>query len=129
MADSENSGRVLNFSAGPSALPLSVLEQCRDDMLNFQGSGMSVMEMSHRSKIFGEIFAEAKNNLREILKVNTRSVQKSRSPEAQKFLCLEVFRNFLLTTVTRESFKTLVKFLCLLLYVQRKRTFFNSFYF
>ena len=70
MADSEkNSGRVLNFSAGPSALPLSVLEQCRDDMLNFQGSGMSVMEMSHRSKIFGEIFAEAKNNLREILKV------------------------------------------------------------
>jgi len=70
MANSEkNSGRVLNFSAGPSALPLSVLEQCRDDMLNFQGSGMSVMEMSHRSKIFGEIFAEAKNNLREILKV------------------------------------------------------------
>lgn len=70
MAESKPSyDRVLNFSAGPSALPLTVLEQCRDDMLNFKGAGMSVMEMSHRSKVFGEIFAEAKNDLREILKV------------------------------------------------------------
>jgi len=61
--------RVLNFSAGPSALPLSVLEQCRDDMLNFNGTGMSVMEMSHRSKAFADIFAQTKNNLRQILKV------------------------------------------------------------
>ena len=40
--------RVYNFSAGPSVLPLPVLEKVRDDLLNYQGSGQSVMEMSHR---------------------------------------------------------------------------------
>ena len=42
--------RVYNFSAGPSMLPLQVLEECAKDMLDYKGSGMSVMEMSHRSK-------------------------------------------------------------------------------
>src|SRR3989449_5518041 len=44
--------RVHNFNAGPGALPLAVLERARQELLNFQGCGMSVMEMSHRSKEF-----------------------------------------------------------------------------
>lgn len=43
--------RVFNFSAGPAALPEEVLQQAREEMLDWQGSGMSVMEMSHRGKI------------------------------------------------------------------------------
>lgn len=42
-------GRVFNFSAGPATLPVPVLEQTQADLINYQGSGMSVMEMSHRS--------------------------------------------------------------------------------
>ena len=44
--------RVYNFSAGPSILPVEVLESVRDNLLNYEGSGMCVMEMSHRSKVF-----------------------------------------------------------------------------
>ena len=44
-------GRVYNFSAGPSMLPEAVLEEVQIELLNYQGSGMSVMEMSHRSKV------------------------------------------------------------------------------
>ena len=51
--------RIFNFSAGPSMLPVPVLERCRDEMLNYRGSGMSVMEMSHRSKVFEEIAVNA----------------------------------------------------------------------
>ena len=47
--------RIYNFSAGPSMLPVPVLERCAADMLNYQGSGMSVMEMSHRSKVYDGI--------------------------------------------------------------------------
>ena len=47
--------RIYNFSAGPSMLPQEVLEECAKDMLNYHGSGMSVMEMSHRSKVYDEI--------------------------------------------------------------------------
>jgi phosphoserine aminotransferase len=61
--------RVYNFSAGPSMLPIEVLEQAREEIFNFGGSGMSVMEMSHRSKAFISIFEETKANLRRILKV------------------------------------------------------------
>ncbi len=43
--------RIYNFSAGPSMLPEPVLEEVRDEMLNYRGSGMCVMEMSHRSKV------------------------------------------------------------------------------
>ena len=46
---------VFNFSAGPCVLPKEVLEQARDEMMNWHGSGVSVMEMSHRSKEFIEI--------------------------------------------------------------------------
>jgi len=56
--------RIHNFSAGPSAIPLEVLEQIRDELFNCSGSGMSVMEMSHRSKEFDEIIETAESGLR-----------------------------------------------------------------
>lgn len=61
--------RPWNFSAGPSALPLQVLEQAAAEMTNWHGSGMSVMEMSHRGKQFTEIHARAEADLRELLNV------------------------------------------------------------
>ena len=50
--------RVYNFSAGPSMLPVEVLEQCAAEMLDYNGSGMSVMEMSHRSKAYQQIIED-----------------------------------------------------------------------
>jgi phosphoserine aminotransferase len=61
--------RVFNFSAGPAALPAEVLEQIRDEMLDWHGQGMSVMEMSHRGKAFTGIAARAEADLRELLAV------------------------------------------------------------
>ena len=61
--------RIYNFSAGPSMLPVSVLEKARDQMLNYEGSGMSVMEMSHRSKFFDDIIVEAEALLREVMNI------------------------------------------------------------
>ncbi len=61
--------RVYNFSAGPAALPESVLRQAADEMLDWHGSGMSVLEMSHRGKEFIAIAAEAEALLRELLAV------------------------------------------------------------
>jgi phosphoserine aminotransferase len=61
--------RVFNFSAGPAALPESVLRQAADEMLDWHGSGMSVMEMSHRGKEFISIHAEAEGLLRELMGV------------------------------------------------------------
>jgi phosphoserine aminotransferase len=61
--------RVYNFSAGPAALPPSVLQQAADEMLDWHGSGMSVMEMSHRGKEFISIAQEAEALLRELLAV------------------------------------------------------------
>ena len=59
--------RVFNFSAGPSTLPEPVLEEIRDEFMNYQGSGMNVMEMSHRSKVFQGIVDEAEADLRELM--------------------------------------------------------------
>ena len=59
--------RIFNFSAGPSMLPQSVLETARDEMMNYHGSGMSVMEMSHRSKVYDEIIVSAQALLREVM--------------------------------------------------------------
>ena len=59
--------RIFNFSAGPAALPLEVLEQARDELVNWHGSGMSVMEMSHRGKEYMGIQAEAEADLRELM--------------------------------------------------------------
>lgn len=61
--------RVYNFSAGPATLPEPVLRQAADEMLDWQGTGMSVMEMSHRSKEYGGIFERAEAGLRELLAV------------------------------------------------------------
>ena len=61
--------RVYNFSAGPSMLPLSALERAGSEITNYQGSGMSVMEMSHRSKVFLKIFEETQDKLRRLMNV------------------------------------------------------------
>ncbi|NLK69066.1 MAG: 3-phosphoserine/phosphohydroxythreonine transaminase [Clostridiaceae bacterium] len=61
--------RVYNFSAGPSALPVEVLEIARDEMLDWHGSGMSVMEMSHRSKWYDDIIKKAEADLRELMNI------------------------------------------------------------
>ncbi|HEY2401927.1 MAG TPA: 3-phosphoserine/phosphohydroxythreonine transaminase [Steroidobacteraceae bacterium] len=61
--------RVFNFAAGPATLPLEVLQQARDEMLDWRGSGMSVMEVSHRSKAFIGVAQEAETVLRELLSV------------------------------------------------------------
>jgi phosphoserine aminotransferase len=56
--------RVFNFSAGPCTLPVSVLEEARDDLMNYKGKGMSVMEMSHRSKAFEDILKQTEADFR-----------------------------------------------------------------
>ena len=61
--------RVYNFSAGPSTLPVSVLEKAGAEILDYQGSGQSVMEMSHRSKVFDDIIKSAEKLMRELYKV------------------------------------------------------------
>ena len=61
--------RVYNFSAGPSMLPIEVMQDAADKMLNYEGSGMSVMEMSHRSKPFEKIIQDAEANLRQLLDI------------------------------------------------------------
>ncbi|MDO4748068.1 MAG: 3-phosphoserine/phosphohydroxythreonine transaminase [Eubacteriales bacterium] len=61
--------RVYNFSAGPSMLPESVLKRAADEMLDYQGSGQSVMEMSHRSKVYDSIIKEAEALLREVMNI------------------------------------------------------------
>ncbi len=61
--------RVYNFSAGPSVLPESVLKTAADEMLDYKGSGQSVMEMSHRSKVYDSIIKEAEALLREVMEI------------------------------------------------------------
>lgn len=62
-------GRVFNFSAGPAVIPVPVLEQARDEMLNWNGAGLSVMEMSHRGKSFLSIYEATLASVRELLGV------------------------------------------------------------
>jgi len=71
--------RIYNFSAGPAVLPSEVLEQAQSEMLSLNGSGMSVMEISHRSKHFAPVLEGARNGMREILHV----------PENYKILFLQ----------------------------------------
>ena len=61
--------KVYNFSAGPAVLPREVLQKAADEMLDYQGSGMSVMEMSHRSAVYESIITAAEADLRELLQV------------------------------------------------------------
>jgi phosphoserine aminotransferase len=60
-------GRAANFNAGPGALPLAVLQRIREELLDYRGTGMSVMEMSHRSAEFEEIIGRAEQNLRKLM--------------------------------------------------------------
>jgi len=71
--------RVYNFAAGPSMLPLEVLERAGAEITNYRGSGMSVMEMSHRSKVFQKIFDDAQAKFRKLFHV----------PEGYKILFLQ----------------------------------------
>lgn len=71
--------RVFNFSAGPSMLPLEVLQRAGAEITNYQGSGMSVMEMSHRSKVFQKIFDDTQAKFRAALNI----------PEGYKVLFLQ----------------------------------------
>ena len=59
--------RTYNFSAGPATMPVPVLEEIRDELLNYRGAGMGVMEMSHRSKVFQTIIDEAEQDLRDLM--------------------------------------------------------------
>ena len=59
--------RVYNFSAGPAVLPEEVLKEAAEEMLDYNGTGMSVMEMSHRSQSFQEIIDTAEADLRELM--------------------------------------------------------------
>jgi phosphoserine aminotransferase len=61
--------RAFNFSPGPAVLPLEVLEKARDELLDWGGSGMSVMEISHRSESFVEVATQAEADLRELLSI------------------------------------------------------------
>ena len=61
------SGRTHNFSAGPSALPLSVLQDAREEMLVYRDLGASIMEVSHRSRQYLDIEASARRSMRELL--------------------------------------------------------------
>ena len=61
--------RVFNFSAGPAAIPLEVLTQAQEELLDFRGTGMSVMEMSHRGKVFMEVAGEVEGDFRELLAI------------------------------------------------------------
>ena len=61
--------RSYNFSAGPATMPESVLEEIRDEMMNYRGSGMCVMEMSHRSKVYQQIIDEAEQDLRDLMNI------------------------------------------------------------
>lgn len=61
--------RVYNFSAGPAVLPEEVLNEAAAEMLDYQGSGMSVMEMSHRSKVYDTIIKEAEADIRELMNI------------------------------------------------------------
>lgn len=64
-----SNNRAFNFSAGPSMLPLSVIEKVAAELPDYEGCGESVMEMSHRSKVFKDILADAEKNLRDIMNI------------------------------------------------------------
>ena len=59
--------RIYNFSAGPAMLPEEVLKEAAEEMLDYRGCGMSVMEMSHRSKVYQQIIDEAEADLRKLV--------------------------------------------------------------
>lgn len=87
--------RVYNFSAGPAVLPEEVLREAAAEMLDYKGCGMSVMEMSHRSKVFDQIIKEAEADLRELLHI----------PENYKVLFLQGGASLLFASVPMNLMK------------------------
>lgn len=69
LADVEADDRVFNFAAGPATLPAKVVKKAQEELFNWRGSGMSVMEMSHRGKEFTAIIQKAEKDFRELLKI------------------------------------------------------------
>ena len=69
MTQASHMRRAHNFNPGPAVLPLPVLERVQDELLSYGGSGMSVMELSHRSKDFEDILQRAETDLRALLNV------------------------------------------------------------
>ncbi len=62
--------RAYNFCAGPAALPQAVLEQAQQEMLDYRGLGLSIMEMSHRDNVFVEISEQAEKDLRDLMGIS-----------------------------------------------------------
>ena len=62
-------GRVYNFSAGPAVLPEEVLREAQEEMMDYRGCGQSVMEMSHRSKVFDDLINETEEDLRDLMQI------------------------------------------------------------
>ncbi len=67
--DMKNMSRVYNFSAGPAVLPEEVLKEVADEMMDYNGTGMSVMEMSHRSAALRQIIDKQRKDLRELMNI------------------------------------------------------------
>ena len=68
--------RVYNFAAGPAVMPLPVLEEIQHDMLALPGTGMSILEISHRSKVFESILAEAEANIRALAGIPSNAIRR-----------------------------------------------------
>ena len=64
------SGRVYNFSAGPCCLPLEVLKKAQESLLNFNGTGMGIMEISHRNKEYAKVWNNARSGFRKLLGIS-----------------------------------------------------------
>ena len=88
--------RVYNFSAGPAVLPEEVLREAAEEMLDYKGTGMSVMEMSHRSKAYDTIIKEAEADLRTLLKI----------PDNYKVLFLQGGASLIFASVPMNLMKT-----------------------
>ena len=102
--------RVYNFSAGPAVLPEEVLKQASNEMLDYQGCGMSVMEMSHRSKVFDNIIKEAEADLRTLLNIPSNyKVLFLQGGASQQFAAvpLNLMKNkkadYIITTITLKN--------------------------
>jgi phosphoserine aminotransferase len=97
---SQPSGRVYNFSAGPGVMPYEVLEKAREDILNWQGAGMSVMEMSHRGKAFMKIAENAEASLRKLAGV----------PDSYKVLFLQGGASLQFTMVAMNFLRSVAEY-------------------
>ena len=86
--------RVYNFSAGPAVLPEEVLKEVADEMMDYNGTGMSVMEMSHRSAAFQEIIDTAEKDLRELMNIpDNYKVLFLQGGASQQFAMIPMNRN------------------------------------